>query len=268
MNANTDSLVDLWLVHCAGKVASVSITQALAVAGLASGGSCVLKTHVLNRANLDRAIANSGAGGHLGASVEFLDRLSAADFKHCCVIVGRRDPVAQAVSTFFQNILQFTGRDVVTEADRSTVEECLRKHISKLIDFNTRAWWREELDEVFGLSVLDFEFDRAAGISCTRVSDSMTFVVYNVERGLQHMAGILEALSGRRPITIPFVNTASDTDHHKPYANRDEIGRLYGSVRDAFRLPAEPLESVYAQRSCTHFYDERQIAAFKAKWCE
>lgn len=260
--------MNIWLVHCAGKVASVSISQALAGAGLASRGSRVFKTHMLNRENLDRAVANTGSGGHLGASLEFLERFSAGDYEHCFAIVGRRDPVAQAVSAFFQNIVQFTGRETITVSDRDAVLTSLHERIGRLIDFNSTTWWETELGSVFGVDVLGFDFDKEAGVSCTDVSDKLTFVLYNVERGMQRMPGILEELSGRRPVSIPFVNAASDSRHHKPYVNRDEIGRLYDSVRADFKLPAGVLEEVYGRRSCRFFYDEGQIAGFLDTWRE
>lgn len=258
--------MNIWLVHCAGKVASVSITKALVRAGMAAGDSRVFKTHVLNRDTLSRAGARTGSGGHLAASEEFLDLYTNRRFDKCTVIVGTRDPVGQALSAFFQNILDFTGKEVVSEEDSDTVLSILPGSIIGLLDFITVTWWKQELRDVFGVDLLDVGFDRESGITVKQESEKLTFVLYTLEKGLQQLPSCLEQLSGRTSIALPHVNTVSDPGLYKPYANRDEIGRLYKIVRGKFRLPRDLLQEVYSRTMPTFFYDEEQIREFIARW--
>jgi len=258
--------IDIWLIHCAGKVGSVSLTRALRDAGLIKRGAKVYKTHLLSPEKTEESAVNSENQGHLKHSREFMRRFKADEFNHCCVIIGQRDPISQAISAFFQNITSFMGKDVINKSDFKSIMEKVRKVILAMSKFNATTWWKKEVAGIFDFDVFSFPFDKQSGVSYFHASEKLTFLLYTVERGLQNISPTLETLSGVSPITIPHINKVAEKSSYKPYSNNEEIEEIYHQVLNDFRLPIDHLKEVYRLQSCTFFYDANQIDGFIDRW--
>ena len=130
------------------------------------------------------------------------------------------------------------------------------------------GWWCREVMDVFHVDLFAHDFDRQRGISVIEPTEKLTFVLYTLERGMEHLPHVLEAATGKKPITIPVVNTAADKSFFKPYRNHSEIDKLYKRVRRSVKFPAPLLEEIYHHPVSRFFYDDEQIAGFIEWWRE
>lgn len=258
--------MNIWLIHCAGKVASVSIANALVDAGMETGENRIFKTHVINAENKSNHSKQAHASGHLASSEAFLDLYASDRYDKCYVITGQRDPVGQAISAFFQNIPIYMGKEHLSCSDLYCVLSRLYEKIDFITKYITTTWWKSQFEDFFGNDPFKFDFDKAAGISCVEESRKLIFVFYTVERGLILLPKVLEMLSGKMPISIGHRNSVADSRHFKPYNNPVEIAEIYASVMKQFRLPRATLQTMYDRESVRFFYDQTQIEGFIQRW--
>ena len=265
--------MDAYVVHSAGKVASFSVVSALETAGLGKDDSRIFKTHILNEEGT--AIqSHKGAirvPGHLRQSKEFLDLSRRGEFDHTYVIIGYREPVARAISVFFQNINNHLKKQEVTMADFEEIMIKLKTpHSYAVYIMKTDVlWWKEEVEEVFDVDLFAYDFDVRRGVSVIEPTETLTFVPYNLERGMKHLPGVLETITGSKPITIPVVNSVADEKFgYKTYRNYSEIEMLYKMAIEHLKLPLRKLREAYNLPASRFFYDDEQIAGFIERWCD
>ena len=262
--------MNVYIIHSVGKVGSTSIARALNEASLKRKKEArVFKTHVLNEQSIAAINQNNPATepGHITQSKKFLELFRGDEIDQCYVIIGEREPVARAISVFFQNTTRYLKKKEVTMSDLDLVITELGNWAGTIIQGRAK-WWKREVQDVFDIDAFAYDFDKRLGVTVIEPTEKITFVLYNLERGMQHLPEVLEEITGKKPIEIGVANTVADKKFFKPYQNHSEVERLYKEVVGSFKLPVPVLEEVYNNPVSRFFYDDEQIADFIERWRE
>ena len=186
---------------------------------------------------------------HLWES-EFLLRHPPTAAKPWTVITSVREPIAQAVSAFFHS------RGLLGSVRASTPAEALAQAI--VDDGWIRPplrWFDREFLPALGIDVFEHPFDaeRAYGV----IETPAARVLLIRQESLDVVPDALgEFLGLGRAVPVPARNVAST----KSYA------ASYRGFLDDVRIPASAREEAYGSRYARHFYADRELARFDARW--
>ena len=164
-----------------------------------------------------------------------------------------RDPIAQAISAYFQlaqNVKR--NRDVEVNPTHAAFAAWFEKH--NLFDYATR-WFDTNLGEVF-----DFDFRRHAfdhfRLSIRFESARMKILCLRFEDPLPAREGELGWLVGRQRIALPRVNVTS----------QKADGTRYRAFVSSFVAPRRWLSSLYEADAVAHFYAPSERGEMRRRW--
>jgi hypothetical protein len=185
---------------------------------------------------------------HLWESEFLLGRLPTPDAPWD-VVTMTREPLAQAVSAFFQP----GGRAIDLRTDSVDV---LARTFADQTDYrNPLRWFDREFEPGLDIDVYGYAFDPQRGYGTietpsTRVLILRTESMAAAPEALAEFFGLLD------PVVVPRDNTASN----KAYAE------TYRSFVAEAVIPREILERAYNARYTRHFYSDAEIDAFRRSW--
>ena len=254
------------LVYQMGKVGSTTLAKAIRESDLANP---VFHVHFLTQDGIDdlakryreNGVLNTPIAGHLHLSSAIRSRLMRDRKMDWLVVSGMRDPVARAISHFFQ-VSKWewpeTERDDWTPSAEDLAR--LRDDVENLKGYLGLGldWFEQELAAVFDINIFDHSFDQSRGWSILE-GGNVKALIYTLE----NMENVLEegmaSLMGR-PLRLsrPRSNKGSE----KPYAA--EYKKL---VKD-FKLSRSACDRIYDSPVVRYFYDDRRIESFKQRWME
>jgi len=169
-----------------------------------------------------------------------------------------RDPIAREVSSIFQDPRLFAGElcDARGRVDVARALDFLHARFeARDACAYAEQWFDQELAVSFGIDVFDEPFDRDRGYQLLRArrADLLLLRTEDLDRTLPQ--GVADLLG----FELAPVDRANERE-------RSRDGDVYRRVREAFRLPRERVEQIYAGRLARHFYGKDWIERFVARW--
>jgi hypothetical protein len=244
-----------------GKVGSTSILRTLKSTRYAQGAQHL---HFLNPETLPtihdihRMAGFKEAPAHLKATESFNEVRSAIDPDRLFVIMAVRDPVAFAISDFFQNPYFFKDFDLeLTERNAAQIERYLRDVVLAPTSSSFRYWneWlSKEMEDVFDFRFSDHQFDQLKGwavLDC----DQAKIGCIQLETMSDEFQNFTLALLGERiPLNGRIANQRSNQQ------------KFYGQLIQRLSLSRGHLEQIYASSRVRYFYSDEQIERFMQRW--
>lgn len=175
------------------------------------------------------------------------------------VITLVRDPIARAVSDYFQN-LRFSNRELnaALRADPTApavLDRC-RVEVNALVrGIEPFRWFDAELRRVFGVDVFAEPFDTAKGYSIAH-SPACEVALLQYERLPGVFAPAMETFLGVECVDLPEHNVGAD----KYYA------AAYSELASNLQLDDADVRRVYDSLRVRHFYDASMIESFESRW--
>lgn len=246
------------LVYSSPKVASSMIAQLVP----AISGRSALQFHRMLRRNRRAAASWRRSQGSterfwydwIGAYVHW--RIRVSDQKHRWdVITGVRDPLARAVSHFFQlgEELKFLPSD----GSLNTMEvRCLAKRFEDFWRFTSPDWFTEEFMPATGFDIYSEAFDPQRGY---QVYERNRFRILLVRFEDIHRVGsyaLSEFFGQSTAVSLPMVNASQ----HKGYA---ELYRRFMKEAD---LPKWLISEAYSSPQAQHFYSRAELDQRYCQW--
>ena len=208
---------------------------------------------------------------------EMTERVSSARAggRRICVVSGVREPVAQALSAFFNHLSCFFPDYLRYDAVHQNFERILADVFRSYLDAHALArppasplerllqghlflctdWFERELDSTLGVDVFASPFDHERGF-VLHSQPGMECLVYRCEQLHEALDAGLRRLTHQNNLTLGRRNAADQ----KPY------GDLYNRVRDTLWVDEKTLDALYATPYMAHFYTPPEIERFRGKW--
>jgi len=159
------------------------------------------------------------------------------------VVTPVRDPVARAVSDYFERNGDFITRKKLT-LDEIKVGVFKKRYPD---------WFNEVYKPLFNVDVFSKRFPKAKG---WQIIDDRYLLIQTEQ--LEKLPDAFEALYGKRPPSIHRARTVET----RPY------GKLYQKFVDWVRFPANFLDDMYGQKYVKHFYSVKQVEEMRKRWEE
>lgn len=169
-----------------------------------------------------------------------------------------RDPVALRVSALFHNLGEHVPDWVSLSRTNKLSMEYLQNLLISKEEFSPQhldAWFEVEFKGMFGLDVYSVPFDTQEGYSIYPINGRFRLLIIRLEDLDRVGAEAFREFLGARRFYVLRENTAED----EPYR---DLYRQFTSLP----LPRQYVEGAYSTRWARHFYTEREIEAFTARW--
>ncbi len=239
------------VVFCMGKTASSAIYRAVRDAIDVPA----YKIHLLTPASVARAEAGYRRSApdarprHIFHAAHLMRHLPTPDHPWQ-VITLVREPVARAVSDFFQSGRR-TGllRDDA-EATARLTRFATTQGIPRSID-----WFDAEFAPSLGVDVYRVPFDPDAGFAV--IEGPAVRVLVLRQEGLEVAPHAIASFLGlAQPLEIDRENDAASKEYRAAYD---------AALRDV-RFPAAALDAAYGSKFARHFYSPAELASFRRRW--
>ncbi|MGH8489713.1 MAG: putative capsular polysaccharide synthesis family protein [Gammaproteobacteria bacterium] len=176
------------------------------------------------------------------------------------VITLTRDPIARNVSGLFATIERwipdFEERCANNLLDLAQLSEFYLAEFHQKLDFYEMPfqWFHVELEQFFGIDILESEFPRTAGYKIYS-GDGVELLLIKLEYLDRCFTQAIKKFLG---VDIPLVNARMATDH--------SYYPVYKAFRQSLRLPDDYIKKMYACEYVRHLYSDSEIADFTKKW--
>lgn len=176
------------------------------------------------------------------------------------VITLTRDPIARNVSSLFATIERwipdFEERRANNDLDLAQLSAFYLTEFHQKLDLYKMPfqWFHVELEQFFGIDILESEFPRTTGYKIYS-GDGVELLLIKLEY-LERC--FTEAIKKFLGIDIPLVNArmAADNSYYP----------VYKEFRQFLRLPDDYIKKMYACEYVRHLYSDAEIADFTKKW--
>ena len=176
------------------------------------------------------------------------------------VITLTRDPIARNVSSLFETIERwipdFEERCANNDLDLAQLSEFYLAEFHQKLDFYEMPfqWFHVELEQFFGIDILESEFPRTTGYKIYS-GDGVELLLIKLEYLDRCFTEAIKKFLG---IDIPLVNARMAAD--KSYYP------VYKVFLQSLRLPDDYIKKMYACEYVRHLYSDSEIADFTKKW--
>lgn len=175
------------------------------------------------------------------------------------VITAVREPVAQKISSIFQNIHEQQPHLIAEDGSwrEHETEQFVR---SKIESYNVDQewncnWFDKDFLPALGVDVYQHPFDQESGVA-TVSKGNCRILILRLESSENWVGEITRFLDFDSDLKLVKLNDSSDKDYKSTY--RNIINRL--------KFSEELLDTIYGTRFCQHFYSLESIEAFKQRW--
>ena len=174
-----------------------------------------------------------------------------------------RDPVAACVSFLFQFVSTWKRWENLSD---DALHEYLRSPTSPpLIPSSPgcpwplvqETWWREQIEQVFGLDFLSLDFDRDRGWQIYDFGQVRFLVIR-----LENFNSLPEALSTYYDLPVQRIHVIDSNIGEA----KGEHGERYRRFRNTVKIPDNLLDMAYSSRFAKHFYSDAELEKFRARW--
>lgn len=171
------------------------------------------------------------------------------------VVTLVRDPIAANISMFFQLFREYTGaRYVPGKFSTAKLVEVFRNEYPHA---RPLTWLDAELRAHLGIDVFETPFPKERG-HATIEKRNFRLLLLKCEIPDEAKRMALEEFLDLEGLAM----VRSNVGEQKAYAEQ------YREFRQRMVFPDEFLDDMYGSRYARHFYDESEIAGFRAKWAE
>ena len=248
-------------VYQMGKVGSETIFNSLIKLNL---DVPIYHVHVLYQKNIDRAINNYQKQNQpltfqLKQSKILRDYLDRENNPALNVITGVREPVAQFISAFFQNIESSNPNFIDRNGDWKEKE--IAEHLTKQLtnyDINNAwncNWFDNDFKPALGVDVYQYKFDKELGYVEFSYQNIRVLILQLESSDLWS-----EQLESFFQLSEPIKIIKRNLSYDKKY------NHVYKKILENFCLPATVLEKIYQSKYCSHFYTQEDIRQFLNRW--
>ena len=177
------------------------------------------------------------------------------------VIVLTRDPVARNLSAFFHSIdywypdhQKILSKDTYSEDDLQRIKD---EFIDKYPHERPVYWFDQELENVFGIDIYQFEFPQKTGYQIIENMNTRALVL--------KLEGLNE--NYRTAFKDFFERDFSDVDLiGANISGERKYYQLYQSFLDWLVLPENYLDQMYNSQYAKHFYSPDELSKFTEFW--
>lgn len=193
---------------------------------------------------------------HTGIASDIRRRIKAGHVKDPVrYFLGVRDPIAFAISYFFERYYTY----LTPEQKLSTGEIAALIESGDLFQFPIQKldlWFEKEVRETTGIDVFGVPFPGEAGYVIIE-EDKKSVCLYQLES----FGRLNTAIADFMGIKIDdVINQKENQAEDKAYKGR------YQQVIETIEFSPEFISEVYSSKYATHFYNEAELATFKARW--
>ena len=263
------------LIYQMGKVASISIEQALRNAPLSHSGQ-ILRTHFISDKFVHRLYAQIERNKLPESTVLSIQKQiqDAKKAQHVLasnrvkIITGVREPCSHAIASFFQNL----QRNVEGHLDEEwkplksgKIQDDLMEAIYRGWQERTKqiacdptnaiSWFDYEFGPVTGIDIYKYPFDHDKGYLILR-SGRIDLLVYKLENGSENIERALSEFFNIPDVLLKRENAGID----KPYSS------YYKKFINTINVPSDFLNLLYDSKYVKHFYTPKEVTAFRQKW--
>jgi hypothetical protein len=245
-----------------GKVGSETILHALNKLNLANP---IYHIHVLASHNLQASFNHLKSKNlpltlQLEHSKQFLDYMASREEIAPTIITGVREPIAQHISAFFQNIKINFPHFINKDGSWKVIE--IHQFLYQFFfnyDINDRKqncnWFDREFQAATGVDVYQFDFDRLQGYKIIKTK-RLNILILALESSDNWSEIITDFLDLEKPLNLIKTNSADSKNYHE----------VYQRIVTDLKLPQSVVERIYSSRYCEHFYNPKAIEGFINKW--
>lgn len=249
------------LIYQMAKVGSDAIFRTLLDARIPHP---IFKPHSLGPGVLARYQQLAGAGAPIPTHLEIEAALirglfSRSPLPPLIVITMMRDPIARELSHFFEGIrsqpfplFDGTGRLYPEAALHFLTQILLRPDACD----RSLHWFDQEIKQFLHFDVLRHPFDTDRGWSLYHTPELTVLALQTESISSSGPQALAELFHLPNPPTI----TPARIREQMPF------GPEYRHVRERLRLPQRACQRIYGHPTVRHFYSERQIQQFLARW--
>jgi hypothetical protein len=237
------------VVFAMAKSGSTAVAVGVRTAGL----SPVFHVHDLDPDFLEeeeRQYRWSGRPARVWDAQSLLDRPATIE-EPWRVVSLVRDPIAQAVSAFFQPGVR---RGYVNP--NSTVDSLLETFDDRL-EYLPLHWFESHLQPALGIDIYASEFDTDKGYEIISTPKVRLLLLRCEGLGVAPQA-LAELLGVASPIAVPWANVGVEK----------EYGALYRPFISAVRPSDAVIERAYSSRLVKRFYSPEEIDGFRTFWSD
>ena len=242
-----------------GKVGSATILKSLRRARL---GRPIYHVHTLTEEGLKEARNSHRASraivpGHSYYASQHLQKKLRIPKKTKWIMVTLvREPIARNISAFFQDIEVYVPDfSCQRYSEPGEIERLTEFFFDTIAHDDPLTWFDREAKKVTGIDVYESPFPKAEGYQIYS-GETSDLLLIRCEDINQCGCNAIQKFLGIDEFVIHVTNVSSD----KKY------GELYGNLQRAIKLPEEYVNRMYSSKYALHFYDEDELAAFKARW--
>jgi hypothetical protein len=173
------------------------------------------------------------------------------------VVTMVRDPMARAISAFFQRIDDeipgIRERFKENHYDMREIIDLFCQRLSR--SGHPFEWFRMQMEPVFRIDVFASEFPKNRGYTIIEGQLARLLVLRLEDMG-QCCRRAFRDFLGIRHLSLPKANVSE---------NKWD-GGLYKRFKLECEIPKQELDRMYESPLCRHFYSDIQIAGFRRKW--
>lgn len=249
------------IVYQMGKVGSESIVKSLREFDLPFS---VHHIHVLSAAKIQKTTEQLTENGiripiQLTHSLAVREYLDSRPDREINVITAVREPLAQLVSSFFQNMPirqpQLIDEDGAWKsAEISSFVKTIVENYQPATEWNCN-WFDHDFNPAIGVDIYQYPFDHESGF-ITIEKQGVRILVLRLENSGIWEQAVSDFLGLDSVIPLVRENAATTKNYHQTYR----------CVTENLKFSADTLNNIYSTRYCRHFYSDSMIQGFKNRW--
>jgi glycosyltransferase involved in cell wall biosynthesis len=249
------------IVYNMAKVGSRSIVDTLNTLKL---GVPVYHRHVLHDLeNMEKHIKETNPDhaatlNEIGEGIKLRKMIDDDTEKKWKLISLVRDPIARNVSRFFQSIEYeeiLPNARKLLESGSASIEDLLDIFLNKWERSSGLVWFDKQLEPVFNIDVYEKPFPWDKGYDDFH-KGRFSLLVIRLEDLDKCGEQALQEFLGLPTVKLTKSNVGADKWYKSAY--KDFISQL--------TLPDNYLDEMYNSKFARHFYSEKELKAFRAKW--
>lgn len=172
--------------------------------------------------------------------------------KNARIITLYRDPLARNLSSFFENLTHYFSKE---ECERLNFDMLERKFNSlNVMRATPISWFDQEFGRKTKIDIFAHPFDQEAGFSVIRSKKTEVFVCT-----LEKLNDVIDEIAS-------FLNIPEFKLQNQNVGGEKWYSALYAEFKARYKPSSSMLDDLYESKAAKHFYSQKQLDIFRAKW--